>query len=78
VLPSPVTRAFAAAFAALLILAPTAVAQDLPMNLPGDVTASSVRADPDTWIVGAKPGRATAAIAARFDATHFGFPQLGT
>ena len=73
VLPFPVTRAFVAALAALLILAPAAVAQDLPMDLPGDATASSVRADPDTWLVGAKPGRASAQIAKRFDATHFGF-----
>jgi hypothetical protein len=73
-----VTRAFAAAFAALLILAPTAVAQDLPMRLPGDVTASSVRADPDTWLVGAKPGRASAAIARRFGAAHFGFKEIGS
>ena len=27
------------------------------MELPGDATASSVRADPDTWLVGAVPGR---------------------
>src|SRR4051794_39632179 len=47
------------------------------MNLPGDVTASAVRADPDTWIVGAKPGRASAAIAKRFRAKHFGFAQTG-
>jgi subtilisin family serine protease len=73
-----VTRAFAAAFAALLILAPSAVAQDLPMDLPGDATASSVRADPDTWLVGARPGAASAAIAKRFHARHFGFPQTGS
>jgi hypothetical protein len=72
-----VTRAFAAAFAALLILAPVAAAQDLPMQLPGDATASSVRADPDTWLVGAVPSRASAAIAKRFDAHHFGLPQTG-
>jgi hypothetical protein len=72
-----VTRALAAAFAALLFLAPAAVAQELPMKLPGDVTASAVRADPDTWLVGAKPGKASAAIAKRFAAKHFGFPQTG-
>jgi subtilisin family serine protease len=77
VLPSPVTRAFVAALAALLILAPAAVAQDLPMDLPGDATASAVRADPDTWLVGARPGRESARIARRFGAQHFGFPQTG-
>ena len=68
VLPFPVTRAFVAALAALLILAPAAVAQDLPMDLPGDATASSVRADPDTWLVGARARAASAKIAKRFDA----------
>jgi hypothetical protein len=72
-----VTRAFAAAFAALLFLAPAAVAQNLPMELPRDVTASSVRADPDSWLVGAKPGAESARIAARFHAKHFGLPQTG-
>jgi hypothetical protein len=72
-----VTRAFAAALAALLILAPAAVAQDLPMQLPGDAMASSVRADPDTWLVGAVPNGASATIAKRFGARHFGLPQTG-
>jgi subtilisin family serine protease len=61
----------------LLILAPTAVAQDLPMDLPGDVTASLVRADPDTWIVGAVPNAASATIAERFDARHIGLSGTG-
>jgi hypothetical protein len=47
------------------------------MQLPGDVTASSVRADPDTWLVGAVPGKASAAIAERFAAQHIGLPQTG-
>ena len=72
VLPSPVTRAFAAALAALLISAPAAAAAELPMQLPGDATASSVRADPDTWIVGAVPGKASAKIAKRFRTDHIG------
>ena len=72
VLPSLVTRAFAAALAALLISAPAAAAADLPMQLPGDATASSVRADPDTWIVGAVPGKASATIAERFRTDHIG------
>lgn len=71
------TRAFAAAAAALLICAPAAAAQDLPMQLPGDASAASVRADPDTWLVGAVPNRASARIAQRFHATHFGLPQTG-
>ncbi|HET6549552.1 MAG TPA: S8 family serine peptidase [Solirubrobacter sp.] len=54
---------------------PAAAAQNLPLQLPGEATASSVRADPDTWLVGAKPGNASAAIARRFHARHFGMPQ---
>jgi hypothetical protein len=72
VLPSVVTRAFVAALAALLISAPAAGAQDLPMDLPGDATASSVRANPDTWLVGAVPNRASAAIAKRFASEPIG------
>ena len=47
------------------------------MQLPGDVTASSVRADADTWIVGATPNRHSARIAAKYGARHFGVPQTG-
>jgi subtilisin family serine protease len=72
-----VTRAALAALLFALVCAPAAQAWDLPLQLPGDATASSVRADPDTWIVGAKPGRASAAIAARFSTRHFGLPQTG-
>ena len=72
VFPSIVTRALAAALAALLISAPAATAADLPMQLPGDATASSVRADRDTWIVGAVPGDTSATIAERFRAQHIG------
>jgi hypothetical protein len=72
VLPSVVTRAFVAALAALLISAPAAGAQTLPMDLPGDVTASAVRADPDTWLVGGVPNRTSAAIAERFGAAPLG------
>ncbi len=42
------------------------------MQLPGDVMAASVRSDPDTWIVGARPGSAAAAIARRYGASHIG------
>jgi hypothetical protein len=72
VLPSVVTRAFVAALALLLIGAPAAAADDLPLQLPGDATASSVRADPDTWIVGGVPGKATAKLAKRYRAGHIG------
>ncbi len=65
VLPSPVTRAFAVAFAALLFLAPRAA------GARGSADGSSrrrlqplpLRADPDTWIVGAVPNTASAKIA---------------
>jgi len=67
-----VTRAFAAALVALLLCVPSAAADDLPMQLPGDATASAVRSDPDTWLVGAVPGRESAAIARRFHADHGG------
>jgi hypothetical protein len=77
VLPSLVTRAFVAVFASLLISAPAANAADLPMHLPGDASVASVRADPDTWLVGAVPGKSSAAIAKRFGAKHFGLPQTG-
>jgi len=42
------------------------------MDLPGEATASSVRADPDTWLVGAVPGKAAAQLAKRFDAEPLG------
>ncbi|WP_157592363.1 S8 family peptidase [Solirubrobacter soli] len=48
------------------------------MKLPGAVTASAARADPDTWIVGARAGRTATAIAQRFHARQFGFPQTGS
>src|SRR4051794_27249693 len=42
------------------------------MDLPGNATAASMRADPDTWLVGAVPNRASAAIAERFGAESLG------
>ncbi|RKQ85002.1 subtilase family protein [Solirubrobacter pauli] len=45
---------------------------EFPQDLPGDVTASSVRSDPDTWLVGAKPGAEAERVAARFGAHHSG------
>ena len=68
----PVTRAVLAALAALLVSAPAAHAAAFPTDLPGDVTASSVRADPDTWIVGAKPSGSAARIARRYGAHSLG------
>ena len=42
------------------------------MLLPGDAGAASVRADRATWIVGARPGRAADAVAARHGARRAG------
>lgn len=68
------TRAVLAASLVLLLGAPAARAAvpEFPQDLPGDVTASSVRSDPDTWLVGAKPGAAAEQVAARFGAHHSG------
>jgi hypothetical protein len=66
------------AFLVLLVAAPGAAASELPMQLPGDVTASAVRADPDTWLIGAVPGKRSAAVARRFGAEHFGLDGTGT
>src|SRR5688500_6106815 len=59
----------AAVLAAALALTP-------PMDLPGDAGAAGVRADARTWIVGARPGPAAAAVAARHGARHAG-PAAG-
>ena len=69
-----------ATLAALLTLvtAQAAKADELPMLLPGDVMASSVRAEADTWMVGARPGAASAAIARRFGARHVGVAATGS
>ena len=68
------TRAVLAATLSLLLSAPAAHAAlpEFPNELPGDVTASSVRSDPDTWLVGATPGAASAKIADRYGARHSG------
>lgn len=66
------------AIIALLVAAPGAAASELPMQLPGDVTASSVRSDPDSWLVGAVPGKRAAAVARRFGAEHFGLDGTGS
>lgn len=52
--------------AALLLGSPAAAGAAvtrLPMTLPGDAAAASVRADPGTWIVGARASAAAARIA---------------
>src|SRR2546423_1345012 len=48
-----------------------------PHLLPGDAAAASVRAAPHTWLVGARPGRATAAIARRDAARGTGVAGVG-
>jgi Subtilase family len=77
----PRSVAVAAAVAAALAAAPAARAAthvpDFTVVLPGDATAASVKADPDTWIVGAVPGRRTAALAKRFGARGTGLAQAG-
>ena len=61
-----------AAVAALLTVAAPAAASPPPppMALPGDASASAVRADRATWLVGAAPSAASTAIARRFGATR--------
>jgi subtilisin family serine protease len=74
-----VTRRTATLAALLaLVAAPAAKAADMPMQLPGDAVASSVRADPDTWMVGARPDAASAAIARRFGARRVGVAGTGS
>jgi hypothetical protein len=78
VLASFVTRRPATLAAALaLVFAPAAKADELPMKLPSDASAASVRADPDTWIVGARPDATSAAIARRYRARRAGAPATG-
>jgi hypothetical protein len=70
----------AGATAALLATPATAGAAapvELPMSLPGDAAAASVRADRSTWIVGARPGAPTRALAARFGADPVGVRGTG-
>ncbi len=61
----------------LAICAPNAAAADLPIELPGDASTASVRADPASWLVGAVPNRASARLAERFGASHFGLRETG-
>lgn len=67
----------ALAAAALLLAVPAAAgaapAPRLPLTLPGGATtAAAGPADPGTWIVGARPGVASARLARRFGARHAG------
>jgi subtilisin family serine protease len=60
---------------ALLAAAPAsapAAAPPPPMTLPGDAAAAGVRAQWETWIVGARPGRAARAAAAAAGARRIG------
>jgi hypothetical protein len=72
-----VPRSLAIAALLALLVAPAARADEFPRQLPGDASAASVRADPDTWLVGARPGRDAAAIARRFGARHVGAKATG-
>jgi subtilase family protein len=72
---APRSRWLLAGTAVLLLAAPasaSARAIQPPMVLPGDAAAASVRAASSTWIVGARPGAAAQAIAARFSARAIG------
>jgi hypothetical protein len=65
-----------------LALAPAARADDgMPHELPGiaklRASVAAVRSDPDTWLVGARPGRQSAAIARRYGARRVGAPGTG-
>jgi hypothetical protein len=66
------TRRSGIAFVIALACAPQAHAGSPPMVLPGDARAAAGVADPGTWIVGARRGPATAAIARRFRARRVG------
>jgi len=65
-----------AAAAALLAAAPAAEAGfksvPEPMQFPGDASASGVRADPVTWLVGARPGAGARLVARAFGARAIG------
>jgi len=72
-----VPRSLAIAALLALFIAPAARADEFPRQLPGDASAASVSADPDTWLVGAVPGGDAAAIARRFGARHVGAKATG-
>jgi len=78
VFASLVPRLLVIASLLALLIAPAARADEFPLQLPGDASAASVRADADTWMVGARPGRESAAIARRFGARHVGAKATGS
>jgi Subtilase family len=68
-------RLLLAAVVAAVAVAPAGASAAPPrptVTLPGDAAAASVRADRSTWIVGARPGRATARLAAAHGARRVG------
>ena len=67
-----IASAFAAALLGLCAPASAAAGARGEVLLPGDAAAATIRAEPRTWLVGARPGRAAAHIAALFGARHVG------
>ncbi len=67
-------RALACGAGIAMLAAPPAMADAPapPMALPGDAVAASAPAASGTWIVGARPGARTRAVARRFGAEHVG------
>ncbi len=67
-------RALACGAGIAALAAPPAMADapEPPMALPGDAVAASAPAARGTWIVGARPGARTRAVARRFGAEHIG------
>jgi hypothetical protein len=69
-------RLLIATAAALLLAAGTAQAgfrsYPEPMQLPGDASASAVRADRATWMVGARPSKAATRVGRAFGAREIG------
>ena len=65
----PIHRLIAPLAAAVALLAAAPAAQaglrgiPEPMQFPGDASASAIRADPATWLVGARPGPGARAVA---------------
>ena len=64
-----------AAAAALLAVGPAQAGLSSipePMQFPGDASASAIRADPATWLVGARPGPGARTVAHAFGARRIG------
>jgi len=73
---APAALLLAAAALAAPAVASAAAPPAPRVVLPGAASAASVRADPATWIVGARPGAASARLAARHGARAVA-PELG-